>query len=85
MFNEKMDISRDKQPDASAVMNTINNLTGSMGTAILGLILLMGTINALSILKIVGGIINAFYVIAIMLIIGIIISQFIPSYNKKLA
>jgi hypothetical protein len=30
------------------------------GTAILGLILLMDTINALSILKIVGGMINTF-------------------------
>jgi MFS family permease len=74
-------ISRDKQPDASAAMNTLNNLSTSMGTAILGLILLMGTYNALSVLKLIGGITNAFYAIAIMLFIGIIISQFIPPYK----
>ncbi len=61
------DISRDKQPDASAVMNTLNNLSTSMGTAILGLILLMGTYNASSVLKLIGGMTNAFYAIAIML------------------
>ncbi len=75
-------ISRDKQPDASAVMNTNNNLTGSMGPAILGLILLMGTFNALSVEKLVGGIINAFYVIAILLLFGIITAQFIPAIQK---
>lgn len=72
------DISRDKQPDGSAVMNTLNNLTGSMGTAILGLILLMGTLNALSVEKLVSGMTNAFYAVTILLILGIIISQFIP-------
>ncbi len=76
------DISRDKQPDASAVMNTLNNLSTSMGTAILGFILLMGTYNALSVLKLIGGITNAFYVIVIMLVFGIIISQFIPPYKR---
>jgi len=76
------DISRDKQPDASAVMNTLNNLSTSMGTAILGLILLMGTYNALSVLKLIGGMTNAFYAIAIMLFFGIIISQFIPPYKR---
>ena len=75
-------ISRDKQPDASAAMNTLNNLSTSMGTAILGLILLMGTYNALSVLKLIGGITNAFYAIAILLFIGIIISQFIPPYKQ---
>lgn len=75
-------ISRDKQPDASAAMNTLNNLSTSMGTAILGLILLMGTYNALSVLKLIGGITNAFYAIAIMLFVGIIISQFIPPYKR---
>ena len=75
-------ISHDKQPDASAAMNTLNNLSTSMGTAILGLILLMGTYNALSVLKLIGGITNAFYAIAILLFIGIIISQFIPPYKR---
>ncbi len=45
----------------------------------------MGTINALSILKLVGGMINAFYAIAMMLFTGIIIAAFIPSYTRKLA
>ena len=53
-----------------------------MGTAILGFILLMGTYNALSVLKLIGGITNAFYVIVIMLVFGIIISQFIPPYKR---
>jgi hypothetical protein len=52
-----------------------------MGTAILGLILLMGSYNALSILKLIGGMTNAFYAIVIMLFFGIIISQFIPPYK----
>ena len=48
-----------------------------MGTAILGLILLMGTFNVLSVEKLVSGIINAFYVIIIILFLGLIITQFV--------
>lgn len=47
-------ITQDKQPDASAIWNTNSNLNSSMGTAILGLILLMGTFNALSVEKLVS-------------------------------
>ncbi len=71
-------ISQDKQPDASAVRSTNSNLTSSIGTAILGLILLMGTFNGLSAEKLVGGMTNAFYTIVILLLVGIIVSQFIP-------
>ncbi len=77
-------VSRDKQPDASAIWNTNSNLNSSMGTAILGIILLMGTFNAMLLEKLVGGIINDFYVIAILLVLGIITSQFILP-NKKIS
>lgn len=70
-------ITQDKQPDASAIWNTNSNLNSSMGTAILGLILLMGTFNVLSVEKLVSGIINAFYVIIIILFLGLIITQFV--------
>lgn len=48
-----------------------------MGTAILGLILLMGTFNALSVEKLVSGMINAFHVITIILLLGIVITQLV--------
>lgn len=57
-----------------------------MGTAILGLILLMGTFNALSVEKLVNGMINAFYVITIILLLGIVITQLVQpkkSYSQK--
>lgn len=76
------DISHDKQPDASAVMNTINNLTGSLGPAILGLILLGGAVSALSIENLVVGMVNTFYAIIIIILLGIIISQFVPAQKK---
>jgi MFS family permease len=70
-------IVQDKQPDASAIWNTNSNLNSSMGTAILGLILLMGTYNVLSVGMLVSGIINAFYIIIIILFSGLIITQFV--------
>jgi len=75
-------IIQDKQPDASAIWNTNSNLNSSMGTAILGLILLMGTFNALSVKKLVSGIINAFYVLTLILFLGLIITQFVKSKKK---
>jgi len=44
----------------------------------------MGTFNAMLLEKLVGGIINDFYVIAILLVLGIITSQFILP-NKKIS
>lgn len=76
-------ISREQQPDASAIRSTNSNLTSSMGTAILGLILLTGSTNTLSIEKLVGGMMNAFYIIIILLLTGILVSQFIQPYHKK--
>ncbi len=79
-------ITQDKQPDASAIWNTNSNLNSSMGTAILGFILLMGTFNALSVEKLVSGMINAFYVITIILLLDIVITQLVQpkkSYSQK--
>ncbi len=75
-------VSHDKQPDASAIRSTNSNLNTSVGTAIFGLILLMGATNALSVEKLMGGLLNAFYVIAILLFLGLIMSQFIKSQTK---
>ncbi len=71
------EISHDKQPDASAIRSTNSNLNTSVGTAIFGLILLMGTTNALSVEKLTNGLLNSFYVIVILFFLGIIMSQFI--------
>jgi len=75
-------ISHDKQPDASAIRSTNSNLNTSVGTAIFGLILLMGATNALSVEKLLAGLLNAFYVIAILLFLGLVMSQFIKSQTK---
>ena len=75
-------IGREKQPDASAVWNTNSNLNSAMGTAILGLILLMGVTNAFSLERLVAGMVDAFYVITIILFVGIIVSQFIKPYQR---
>jgi MFS family permease len=76
-------IIQNKQPDASAIWNTNSNLNSSMGTAILGLILLMGTSNGLSAEHLVGGMINAFYMIIIILFLGILITQFVQPKKKS--
>ena len=76
-------IRSDKQPDASAIRNTNSNLTNSIGTAVLGLILLIGNSNNLSAEKLVGDLIYAFYIIIFLLFLGLIISQFIKPYQKK--
>ena len=77
-------ISPDKQPDASAIRSTNSNLNTSVGTAIFGLILLMGTTNALSVEKLTGGLLNAFYVIVILFFLGLIASQFINCKQNKM-
>ena len=77
-----MHYHKNKQPDASAIWNTNSNLNSSMGTAILGLILLMGTLMDYRVEKLVGGIINAFYVIIIILFLGLIITQFVQPKKK---
>jgi nitrate/nitrite transporter NarK len=53
-------VSHDKQPDASAIRSTNSNLNTSVGTALFGLILLMGATNALNVEKLLGGLLNAF-------------------------
>ena len=75
-------ISHDKQSDASAIRSTNSNLNTSVGTAIFGLILLMGTTNALSVEKLTGGLLNAFYVIVIIFLLGLIMSQFIKLQTR---
>jgi MFS family permease len=75
-------ISHDKQSDASAIRSTNSNLNTSVGTAIFGFILLMGTTNALSVEKLTGGLLNAFYVIVIIFLLGLIMSQFIKVQTK---
>ena len=75
-------ISPEKQPDASAVRTTNANLSSSVGTAILGLILLIGTFSGLSSEKLVGGMINVFYAVVILFFIGLIVSQFIPKKEE---
>jgi hypothetical protein len=75
-------ISHDKQPDASAIRSTNSNLNTSVGTAIFGFILLMGATNALSVEKLTGGLLNAFYVIVIIFLLGLIMSQFIKVQTK---
>lgn len=76
------EISHDKQPDASAIRSTNSNLNTSVGTAIFGIILLMGATNALSVEKLMDGLLNSFYVIAILLFLGLIMSQFIKLQTK---
>jgi MFS family permease len=76
------EISHDKQPDASAIRSTNSNLNTSVGTAIFGIILLMGATNALSVEKLTDGLLNSFYVIAILLFLGLIMSQFIKLQTK---
>jgi hypothetical protein len=76
-------ISHDKQPDASAIRSTNSNLNTSVGTAIFGLILLMGVSNALTVEKLLGGLLNSFYLIVILLFLGLIMSQFIQPYKKN--
>lgn len=71
------DISHDKQPDASAVRSTNSNLNTSVGTAIFGLILLMGATSALNVEQLTNGLINSFYLVVIIFFLGIIMSQFI--------
>ena len=75
-------ISHDKQSDASAIRSTNSNLNTSVGTAIFGFILLMGTTNALSVEKLTNGLLNAFYVIVIIFLLGLIMSQFIKVQTK---
>ncbi len=75
-------ISHDKQSDASAIRSTNSNLNTSVGTAIFGLILLMGTTNALSVEKLTTGLLNAFYIIVIIFLLGLIMSQFIKLQTK---
>ena len=75
-------ISHDKQSDASAIRSTNSNLNTSVGTAIFGFILLMGTTNALSVEKLTSGLLNAFYVIVIIFLLGLIMSQFIKVQTK---
>ncbi len=70
-------ISHDKQPDASAIRSTNSNLNTSVGTAIFGIILLMGATNTLNVEKLLGGLLNSFYVIAILLLTGLIMAQFV--------
>nr|WP_292755781.1 MFS transporter [Methanobacterium sp.] len=41
------DASSDKQSDATGIMSTSANLGSSMGTAVIGIILILGTINGL--------------------------------------
>ena len=43
---------RDQQPDASGIMNTGINLGSSLGTAVLGLILIMGSFTSLGLVSI---------------------------------
>jgi MFS family permease len=76
-------ISHDKQPDASAIRSTNSNLNTSVGTAIFGIILLMGVSNALSVEKLLGGLLNSFYLMALLLIFGLIMAQFVKPYNKN--
>ena len=76
-------ISHDKQPDASAIRSTNSNLNTSVGTAIFGIILLMGATNALSVEKLLGGLLNAFYVIVALLIFGLIMAQFVKPYTRN--
>jgi len=76
-------ISHDKQPDASAIRSTNSNLNTSVGTAIFGIILLMGASNALNVEKLLGGLLNSFYVIAILLLTGLIMAQFVKPYTKN--
>ncbi|MGP8189216.1 MAG: MFS transporter [Methanobacterium sp.] len=76
-------ISHDKQPDASAIRSTNSNLNTSIGTAIFGIILLMGVSNALSVEKLLGGLLNSFYLMALLLIFGLIMAQFVKPYNKN--
>ena len=76
-------ISHDKQPDASAIRSTNSNLNTSVGTAIFGIILLMGATNALSVEKLLGGLLNSFYVIIGLLIFGLIMAQFVKPYHKN--
>ena len=71
------DISHDKQPDASAIRSTNSNLNTSVGTAIFGLILLMGATNALNVEQLTNGLLNSFYLVVIIFFLGIIMSQFI--------
>jgi hypothetical protein len=54
-----------------------------VGTAIFGLILLMGVSNALTVEKLLGGLLNSFYLIVILLFLGLIMSQFIQPYKKN--
>ena len=76
------EISHEKQPDASAIRSTNSNLNTSVGTAIFGIILLMGATNALSVEKLMDGLLNSFYVIAVLLFLGLIMSQFIKLQTK---
>jgi MFS family permease len=71
------DIPHDKQPDASAIRSTNSNLNTSVGTAIFGLILLMGVTSALNVQQLTNGLLNSFYVIVMIFFLGIIMSQFI--------
>ena len=71
------EVSHENQPDASAIRSTNSNLNTSVGTAIFGLILLMGATNALSVEKLTNGLLNSFYVVALIFFLGIIMAQFI--------
>jgi hypothetical protein len=43
----------------------------------------MGATNALSIEKLLGGLLNAFYVIVALLIFGLIMAQFVKPYTRN--
>lgn len=77
------EITKDKQPDASALRSTNSNLNTSVGTAIFGIILLMGASNALSAQKLLSGLINSFYLMASLLIFGLIMAQFVKPHSKN--
>lgn len=71
------EITHDKQPDASAIRSTNSNLNSSVGTAIFGLILLMGSANALSVEQLSTGMLDSIYAMVILLFVGLIMTQFI--------
>jgi hypothetical protein len=43
----------------------------------------MGVSNALSVEKLLGGLLNSFYLMALLLIFGLIMAQFVKPYNKN--
>ncbi|ADZ09725.1 major facilitator superfamily MFS_1 [Methanobacterium lacus] len=71
------EIKHDKQPDASAIRSTNSNLNSSVGTAIFGLILLMGAANALNVEQLSTGMLDSIYAMGILLFVGLIMTQFI--------